>query len=90
MTRNFLLLNSDKKVVIVLGPQHLRNILSNDILTLDDTALASSTNVRNLGVVFDQDMSFNSHIKQTSMTALFFTFKIQKSGTSFLKMIQKN
>ena len=63
MTRSFLLLNSDKTEVIVLGPQHLRNTLSNDILTLDGTALASSSTARNLGVVLDQDMFFNSHIK---------------------------
>ena len=43
--------------VIVLGPKHLRNTLSND-----RTALASSTTVRNLGVIFYQDFSFNSHI----------------------------
>ncbi len=42
MTCNFLLLNSDKTKVIVLG-------------------LLESWN---LGVIFDQDMSFNSHIKQ--------------------------
>ena len=39
--------------------------MSTDIATLDGITLASSTTVRNLGVVFDQDLSFNSHIKQT-------------------------
>ena len=40
MTRNFLLLNSDKTEVIVLGLQ-LRNALSNHISNLDFFALAS-------------------------------------------------
>ncbi|RCU38734.1 hypothetical protein DVA76_17340, partial [Acinetobacter baumannii] len=71
MTCNFLLLNSDKTEVIVLGPKHLRDALCIDIVTLDGIALASSTTVRNLGVTFDQDMSFNAHIKQTSRTAFF-------------------
>ena len=71
MTCNFLLLNSDKTEVIVLGPKHLRDALSEDIVTLDGIALASSATVRNLGVIFDQDMSFNSHIKQISRTAFF-------------------
>ena len=64
MTRNLLLLNSYKAEVIVLGLQHLRNTLFYDRLTLDGIALASSTTARNLGVVFDQDMPFNSHIKK--------------------------
>ena len=71
MTCNFLLLNSDKTEVIVLGPKHLRDALCIDIVTLDGIALASSTAVRSLGVIFDQDMSFNTHIKQTSRTAFF-------------------
>ena len=61
---------SDKTDVIVLVPQLLRNTLSNDILTLDGIGLASSNSIRNLRVVCDQDVSFNSHIKQTSRTAL--------------------
>ena len=47
MTRNFLLLNSDKTEVIILGPKHLRDALSNDIAALDDIALASNETVRN-------------------------------------------
>ncbi|XP_054875006.1 uncharacterized protein LOC129350900 [Amphiprion ocellaris] len=71
MTYNFLLLNSDKTEVIVFGPKHLRELLSKHIATLDGITLASSTTVRNLGVIFDQDMSFNSHIKQICRTSFF-------------------
>ncbi len=78
MTCNFLMLNSDKTEVIVLGPKHLRDALSKDIVSLDGIALASSTTVRNLGVIFDQDMSFNSHIKQISRTAFFHLRNIAK------------
>ena len=77
MTCN-LLLNSDKTEVIVFGPKHLRNTLSNDLANLDGITLASSTTVRNLGVIFDQDMSFNSHIKQISRTAFFHLRNISK------------
>ena len=59
MTRNFLLLNSDKTEVIILAPKHLRDTLSNDIAALDDIALASNETVRNLGVIFDPDLSFD-------------------------------
>ena len=71
MTRNFLLLNSDKTEVIILGPKHLRDTLSNDIAALDDIALASNETVRNLGVIFDPDLSFDLHLKLISRTAFF-------------------
>ena len=71
MTCNFLLLNSEKTEVIILGPKHLREKLYDHIVTLDDITMASSSTVRNLGVTFDQEMSFDSHIKLISRTAFF-------------------
>ncbi|XP_053301931.1 uncharacterized protein LOC128460693, partial [Pleuronectes platessa] len=78
MTSNFFLLNSDKTEVIILGPKHLRDTLSKDIAALDDIALASNKTVRNLGVIFDPDLSFNSHLKQISRTAFFHLRNISK------------
>ncbi|CAI5660136.1 unnamed protein product [Oreochromis niloticus] len=45
-------------------------MVSKQILTLDGITLASSNAVRNLGVIFDQDMSFNAHIKQIFLISL--------------------
>ncbi len=45
---------------------------------LDGFTLASSTTVRNLEVLFDQDLSFNSHIKQISRTAFVHLYNIAK------------
>ena len=64
MSHNFLLLNSDK-TVIVLGLKHIRESLSNNIDNLDGITFASSTTAR----TFNQEMSFNSHVKQISRTA---------------------
>ena len=64
--------------VLVIGPKHLRNSLSRDLVTLDGITLASSSTVKNLGVVFDQDLSFNVHIKQISRTAFFHLRNIAK------------
>lgn len=64
MIFNFLLYNSDKTEVVVLG--HLTNTLPNDVVTLDGFASASTTPVRNLCVISDQEMSSISHIKQSS------------------------
>ena len=78
MTCNFLLLNSDKTEVIVFGPKHLRDSLSNHVVSLDGITLASSTTVKNLGVIFDEDMSFKCHIKQVTRTAFFHLRNIVK------------
>ena len=40
--------------------------------------MASSSTVRNLGVTFDQEMSFDSHIKLISRTAFFHLRNIMK------------
>ena len=50
-TRNFLLLNSDKTELLILGPKHLRDTLSNDIAKLDDIALASNEKVRMIQIL---------------------------------------
>ena len=55
MSHNFLLLHSHKLDVIVLGPKHIRDSLSNNIVNLDGLILASRTTVGNLVVSFDQD-----------------------------------
>ena len=61
MSYNFLLLNPDKTEVILLGPKPIRESLSSNIVNLDGIALDSSTTVRNLAVVFNQELSFNSY-----------------------------
>lgn len=58
MTVNYLLLNSDKTEVIIIGPKRVRDCFTDQIVTLDNVRVASSTTVKNLGVLFDQDLSF--------------------------------
>ncbi|XP_072234405.1 uncharacterized protein [Leuresthes tenuis] len=78
MTQNCLLLNSDKTEVVLFGPERLREKLSSYIVTLDGISLASSSTVRNLGVIFDQNLSFDAHIKLVSRTAFFHLRNIAK------------
>lgn len=47
----------------MLGSNQLRNTLSNVTVTLDGITMASSITIENLRVIFDKDMSINSHIK---------------------------
>ena len=48
---------------------NLRERPSSSIRNLDGTSLASSATVRNLRVIFDQNLSFGAHIKQVSKIA---------------------
>jgi len=58
MQNNFLQLNSDKTEIIVCGPQ--KQI---EISHLETLSLKPNNQVRNLGVILDSDLNFNSHIK---------------------------
>ena len=84
------MLNSDKTDVIVLGPKIIRDSLSNNIFNPDAIALASSSAVRNLAVIFDQELSFNSHIRQIHGRPSFTSVTLLKSPTSCLNKMQKN
>ena len=48
------------------------------ILTLDGISLACSPTVGNLGVIFDQNLSFDADTKQVSRTAFFHLRYIDK------------
>ena len=78
MTVNFLLLNSDKTEVIVIGLKHLQEALLSCTANLDHISLVSGSTVRNLGVIFDQKLSFNSHIKWVTKLAYFHLCNIRK------------
>ena len=58
MAANFLQLNQDKTEVLVIGPEGQREKL---LTNLQD--LKPSKTVKNLGVIFDSELSFIPHIK---------------------------
>ena len=80
MSTHFLLLNSDKMEVIVFGPKHLRYGLA-------DFMSVSIATVRNLKVIFDQDMSFKQHFNQVCKTAFFHHERSPRLGAE--KLIHK-
>ena len=63
----------------MLGPEHLRTTRSDAILMLYGITLASSSSIRNL-VIFDQDLPFDSQIKQVSKSAFFDIHNIAKKN----------
>ncbi len=57
---------------------------------LDNITLASSTTARNLGIIFDQDLSFDSHIKKIQGPLSSTYVILQKLGLFFLRNMQRN
>ncbi len=57
MTNNFLLLNSDKTEILLIGPKNCTKDLLYHNLQLDGCTVTSSTMI-NMGVVLDSNLSF--------------------------------
>ncbi len=73
MTSNFLLPNSEKTIP--------KNPTCNNLehyLTLDGCSVNSSSSVRSLGVLFDSNLLFESHVSSICKTAFFYLKNISK------------
>ncbi len=69
---NFLLLNSEKKTeALIIGPKTPTSNNLEHCLTLDGCSVDSSSSVRNLGVLFDSNLSFDSHVSSICKTYFF-------------------
>ncbi len=60
MTSNFLLLKSEKTEVLIIGPKTPTSNNLEHCLTLDGCSVDSSSLVRNLGVLFDSNLSLTA------------------------------
>ncbi|KAI2643977.1 putative RNA-directed DNA polymerase from transposon BS [Labeo rohita] len=78
MTSNFLLLNSEKTEVLIIGPKTSACNNLKHCLILDGCSVNSSSSVRNLGVLFDGNLSFENHISSICKTAFFHLKNISK------------
>ncbi len=77
MTNNFLLLNSDKTAILLIGPKNSKqNILDHNLQ--QDGCTATSSTVKNLGVILDSNLSFENHISHVTKTAFFHLRNIAK------------
>ncbi len=77
MTNNFLLLNSDKTEILLIGPKNSTHNILNHNLQIDGCNVTSST-VKNLGVILDRNLSFENHISHVTKTAFFHLRNISK------------
>ncbi len=78
MTNNFLLLNSLFNGGVI-GP---KTPTSNN---LDGCSVDSSSSVRNLGVLFDSNLSFDGHVSSICKTAFFHLKNISRRSMSNFK-----
>lgn len=78
LSANFLLLNSAKTEMMTIGPARLNQQHDQLVLTLDDCVIQCRDRVKNLGVVFDQTLSFDLHIKQVTKVEFFHLRRIAK------------
>ncbi len=77
MTNTFLLLNSDKTEILLIGPKNsTQNILDHN-LHLDGCTVTSST-ITNVGVILDSKLSFENNISHVTKTAFFHLRNIAK------------
>ncbi|XP_062859981.1 uncharacterized protein LOC134322037, partial [Trichomycterus rosablanca] len=78
MSCNFLLLNSDKTEVLLVGSKAARDKLSNLVLNLNTFSVTPSPDVKNLGVTIDSDLSFDTHVNNITRVAFYHLRNISK------------
>lgn len=71
MNRNFLCVNGGKTEVMLIGSRQQISKAGSLSLTIDDSVLATQAKVRNLGVIFDTRLSFDSFVQSTVKAPLF-------------------
>jgi hypothetical protein len=72
MAANFLSLNPSKTEFLLIGFPHQLSKLNQACLVLpDNTTLSPVTSARNLGVIFDSNLSFCHHIKSLSKSCFY-------------------
>ena len=69
MTSNLLKLNSNKTELMVVGPKSLLRKVGDLLLEVDGCSITPSPVVRNLGVILDPTLLFQSHIKNVTRSA---------------------
>ena len=71
MCRSFLLLNSNKTEILLVGPTKHRHQFNNTTVNLDGCLISPKPTVRNLGVALDSSLSLTQHIKNITKSAFF-------------------
>ncbi|XP_073330272.1 uncharacterized protein [Pagrus major] len=78
MSQNFLMLNTAKTDLLVIKPNNYKYFSDSLCLNIDGCSISESTHIRNLGVIFDPTLTFQTHIKEITRTAFFHLRNIAK------------
>ena len=68
MNQNMLKLNDDKTELIVFTLKYKQNLCNDLSITIGDTVVDCSSQVKDLGVIFDRVLSLRQHVTYTSKT----------------------
>ena len=72
-------LNSDKTECLLIGTrQQLQKVSNISTLSVGDSQIAPSCEVRNLGTWFDSKMSMLSHINKTCSSAFYYLYNMRR------------
>ena len=71
MNPNMLKLNDDKTELIVFTSKYKQDIYNDLNITIGDTVVDCSSQVKDLGVIFDRLLSLRQHVSYTSKTCRF-------------------
>ena len=78
MLTNNLLINDSKTEVIIIGNKKILNKLNNINIRVGNSYITPSKSVRNLGIIFDDNFSFNPQINAVCKKAHFQLHKIRQ------------
>ena len=71
MSKNKLKLNDDKTELLIVSSKNAQNKIQNKTIQIGSSTISASTNVRNLGIYLDSNMSMENHIKKVCQSAYF-------------------
>ena len=71
MNQNMLKLNEDKTELIVFTSKYKHDLYNDLSITIGDTVVDCSSQVKDLGVIFDRVLSLRQHVSYISKTADF-------------------
>ena len=77
LTHN-LLINDNKTELIVIGSQYQLNKIDNIQIRVGNCIINPSLKVKNLGVIFDQNLNFNEHINEICRKSLYQLYRLNQ------------
>ena len=72
MNQNMLKLNDDKTELIVFKSKYKQDLYNDLSITIGDNVVDCSSQVKDLGVIFDRVLSLHQHVSYTSKTCQFY------------------